>query len=41
MSVAAKAVRSTDLFNHNVKTCVNTDKTRLERPSLVKVPLSI
>ena len=39
LSVAAKAVRPTDL-NHNVKTWVNTDSTRLERSSKVKAPLS-
>ena len=41
LSVAAKAVMPTDLFNHNVKNWVNTDWTRLERPSLVKAPLSV
>ena len=40
-SVTAKAFRSTDLFNHNIKTSVNTDKTGLERPSLVKAPLLV
>ena len=39
LSVTAKAVRSTDLFSHNIKTSVN--KTGLERPSLVKAPLSV
>ena len=38
LSVAVKTVSSTDLLNHIVKTCVNTDKTKLERPSLVKAP---
>ena len=41
LSVAAKVIRSTDLLNHNVKTRVNTDKTWLERPSLVKAPFSV
>ena len=38
LSVTAKAVRSTDLLNH-VKTWDSTNYTRLERPSLSKVPL--
>ena len=40
LSVAAKVVRPTDLLNH-VKSWVNTDLTRLERPSLVKAPPSV
>ena len=40
LSVAATNVVSTDLLNYNVKTWVNADRTRLERPSLVKVTLS-
>ena len=36
LSVAAKAVRPPDLLNH-----VNTDQTRLKKPSLVKTPLSV
>ena len=40
-SVAVKAVRSTDLLNHNIKTWVITDETRLERSSVVKAPLSV
>ena len=39
-SVAAKVVGPTDLLDHNVKIWVNTDWTRLERPSLIKAPLS-
>ena len=39
--LAATTVKSTDLLNCNVKTWVNTDKTRLEWPSLVKAPLSM
>ena len=38
---APSYVRSADLLNCNFKTCVNTDQTRLERPSLVKVPLLV
>ena len=41
LSVAATTVRSTDLLNCNVKTWVNTVYTRIERPSLVKAPLSV
>ena len=38
---APSYVRSADLLNCNFKTCVNTDWTRLERPSLVKALLSV
>ena len=41
LSVTVKVVRSTDPLNHTVKTWVNTDKTKLERSSLVKAPLSV
>ena len=34
LSITAKVVRSTDLLNHSVNTWVNTNKTRLQRPSL-------
>ena len=40
LSIAAKVVRPTDLLN-NFKYLVSTDSTRLERPSLVKAPLSV
>ena len=39
-SVTVKVVRPTDLLN-NVKYGLITDQTRLERPSLVKTPLSV
>ena len=39
LSIAAKVVRPTDL--NNFKYFVNTDSTRLERPSLVKAPFSV
>ena len=41
LSVAVTTVRSTDLLNFNVKTRVNTDQTRLKRPSLIKTSLSV
>ena len=45
LSITATTVRftaSTDLLNCNVKTWVNTDQTRLERPSLViSTPLGV
>ena len=40
-SSTAATVRSKDLLNCNVKTWVNTDKTRLERSSLVDAPFSV
>ena len=40
LSVAVKVVRPTDLLI-NVKYGLITDQTRLERPSLVKAPLSV
>ena len=34
LCITAITAGSTDLLNYNVKTCVSTDETRLERPSL-------